>query len=125
MGTPEEDSNARRASPDKRTVRAASERQSTAPGSGPRGETPDRRRVKRKIARTFALIQDVASGNQIGIAAVIDLSSRGAGIRMTEPLAHGAFVRLTVEKTLSVARVKHCLKERDDYFRIGLEFTAA
>lgn len=44
---------------------------------------------------------------------------------MAEPLTRGTAVCLTVEKKLSVARVKHCLKEEDDYFRIGLEFIAA
>jgi hypothetical protein len=125
MGKPEKESSAPQASAGNRNAGAAGDRQRFAPASASHGSVPDRRRVQRKPARTFGLIHDADTGDQIGIAAVIDLSTRGAGIRMTEPLTRGAFVRFTVEKKLSVARVKHCLKDEDDYFRIGLEFTAA
>lgn len=130
MSKPEKESNAPRASERKRkpaaqAAHADEDRHHTAPGIASRGSVPDRRRVPRKPARTFGLIHDAHTGDQIGIAAVLDLSTSGAGIRMTEPLARGAVVRFTVEKKRSVARVKHCLRDKDDYFRIGLEFTAA
>lgn len=111
--------------PAARTCRAPGGRRCSGAGSSSSGQGPDRRRVPRKQARTFGLIQDARTGDQIGIAAVLDLSASGAGIRMAEPLARGAVVRILVEKKLAVARVKHCLKDGDQFFRIGLEFTAA
>ncbi|MEZ5351179.1 MAG: PilZ domain-containing protein [Bryobacteraceae bacterium] len=89
-------------------------------GSVDRAGGEQRREPRMGLDQAVAIGELSEDGVRMRLGWVVDLSGRGAAVRMEDPMSPGTLVRMQWDDTLLLGEVCYCVAEGDRY-RVGLE----